>query len=448
MNFTKDNSSLLILHSSLFTRIVNLNKKIQLSVLQKVYLLCIVVCFSSCSNIYKSIDNRNFSNKYKPGEQTLHALYEVFQPSANKLELHFKLYPFEFKFDKSKKDTLNTAFVSLFFKVTKTYKSKQIIDSLTQNYIFRRKPLPYFIGKLPINLPDNEPYILEVFLRDHKTGEVISEVINIQKDAIGLANSYMIVSDDAMPTFKNYVHVNDTFMIKNSLKTSNELQISKLDINFSPALPPDMVASTKIQADISKQEILSFHKMDTSRIILNDEGVYLLSNQSIKQQKSFSVFNHFYPYVKHPEQLLNSLYYLCADGEMEYLHSLNNPKQAVDTFWQSITPDLNKARELIRVYYNRVQLANYFFTEKKEGWLTDRGMIYIIFGSPSYVSINKDGELWVYGQNERTGLSFFFYREHHPILGEYFELSRSDRYARIWFNAISTWRKGKVFSIN
>ena len=39
-----------------------------------------------------------------------------------------------------------------------------------------------------------------------------------------------------------------------------------------------------------------------------------------------------------------------------------------------------KAKSLIAIYYNRIQNANLHFTTFKEGWKTDRGMIYVVFG--------------------------------------------------------------------
>ena len=41
---------------------------------------------------------------------------------------------------------------------------------------------------------------------------------------------------------------------------------------------------------------------------------------------------------------------------------------------------LERAKELIKNYYGRLQHANLFFTSYLEGWKTDRGMIFMIFG--------------------------------------------------------------------
>ncbi len=412
-------------------------------------ILLIPLLMVSCYSVYNTINNRNFADNYNPRKNHLHAFFEVYQSAPNKLDLYFKVFPIEFLFERSKADSVPSANISIAFRVTENYKSIKIVDSLTQNYVFRGKPRPVFLGNLPIHLPDDNQYVLEVFLTDKKSGKSISQIIHIQQDSRGLADSYMLLSKYAVSTFKPYVTVNDSFRVKCTLKSSPELQITRLTMKQKPAIPPDIILTGDENYSLDYDTIINYPQMDTTLISLKKEGVYILKNSSLKLPKAVCDVNQFYPYVKTPIQLLKSIAYICTEKELEQLEKLGNPKQAVDTFWQNITPDLNKARELIRVYYNRVQLANYFFTENaKEGWLTDRGMIYIIFGNPNFVNKDDEGETWIYGQNIQIGLNFYFYRNSHPVLGEYFELNRSDRYARIWFNAISTWRSGKVFSIN
>jgi len=41
-------------------------------------------------------------------------------------------------------------------------------------------------------------------------------------------------------------------------------------------------------------------------------------------------------------------------------------------------------------------MANYFFTSYKPGWMTDRGMIYIVLGPPVILHKGDDFEEWIY----------------------------------------------------
>jgi len=115
----------------------------------------------------------------------------------------------------------------------------------------------------------------------------------------------------------------------------------------------------------------------------------------------------------------------------------------------NLSSDPHRAKELIRVYYNRVILANTFFGTYKQGWQTDRGMIYIIFGPPATIYKSSDIEQWIYGDNpELSDISFSFKKTSNLLSDNEYILIRDQRYQTIWAQAIETWLQGRVFSIN
>jgi len=126
-----------------------------------------------------------------------------------------------------------------------------------------------------------------------------------------------------------------------------------------------------------------------------------------------------------------------------------NQKLAVDNFWINTAGSIDKARELIRIYYNRVFYANYFFVSYKEGWKTDRGMIYIIYGPPDVLYKNDEEERWIYRNSKGTeNISFTFRKVENPFTQNDFVLNRSDELDSRWGEAISSWRNGLIFSID
>ena len=78
--------------------------------------------------------------------------------------------------------------------------------------------------------------------------------------------------------------------------------------------------------------------------------------------------------------------FICVSNE-EYKKLLNaeNPKTVLDEFWLSRNKNESEAKQLIKTYYNRAKEANRLFSYAKEGWKTDMGMIFIIFGRPAMV---------------------------------------------------------------
>jgi len=103
------------------------------------------------------------------------------------------------------------------------------------------------------------------------------------------------------------------------------------------------------------------------------------------------------------------------------------------------------AREMIRIYYTRVQYANFYFTTDREGWKTDRGMIYVIYGPPK-ILIKKDGqETWTYFLQSGESIRFTFRYKENPFTNNLYELQRNLEPSPHWREAVDSWRNGRVF---
>jgi GWxTD domain-containing protein len=72
-------------------------------------------------------------------------------------------------------------------------------------------------------------------------------------------------------------------------------------------------------------------------------------------------------------------------------------------FWKDNDPTPNTPKnELMNVYYTRVKIATERYSHYVEGWKTDMGMVYIIYGTPGNIdrhpfeSDSKPYEIWTY----------------------------------------------------
>jgi len=126
-------------------------------------------------------------------------------------------------------------------------------------------------------------------------------------------------------------------------------------------------------------------------------------------------------------------------------------KRRFDAFWAERVPNRQAAANLLARYYERVEEANVLFTSHKEGWKTDRGMIYIVFGPPAYVENRFNRRDWYY--YERGGIvsralpPFIFQRSSAYGLSGMFDhyiLQRSERYEEEWRRRRDQWRDGRV----
>ena len=122
-----------------------------------------------------------------------------------------------------------------------------------------------------------------------------------------------------------------------------------------------------------------------------------------------------------------------------------NKKLALDQYWINMTKDEEKAKSLIREYFRQVEFANILFSDFKQGWMTDRGMIYIVMGPPQEVYFNSDRETWIYdGMNSNSKINFTFARVKNILTPNYYVLNRSRAYQPEWFKGITLWRSGSM----
>ncbi len=84
---------------------------------------------------------------------------------------------------------------------------------------------------------------------------------------------------------------------------------------------------------------------------------------------------------------VKQLRYVATQDEISNIESGASQAERLarfEEFWRKLDPTPNTARnEAFDEYYNRVQHANAKYKSYAEGWLTDMGMVYIIYGQPT-----------------------------------------------------------------
>jgi GWxTD domain-containing protein len=144
-------------------------------------------------------------------------------------------------------------------------------------------------------------------------------------------------------------------------------------------------------------------------------------------------------------ELIDPLLYLTTAAERQQLRQAADPKRAVDQFWlASAGGDQTRGRDYIRRYYGLVTLANELFTGHKAGWLTDRGLLYVVLGAPTSVRRLPTGEeRWAYNALDRTGRETIFTFRPRPstLAPDNYELVRRPEYQTLWYAAVERWRK-------
>ncbi|MDZ7690711.1 MAG: GWxTD domain-containing protein [Balneolaceae bacterium] len=132
------------------------------------------------------------------------------------------------------------------------------------------------------------------------------------------------------------------------------------------------------------------------------------------------------------------------------LKNSDSLKQAIDTFWLKNIGSKSKAKQVISLYYQRVEEANKQFSNFKEGWKTDPGMMYILFGRPLYYDRYIDSMTWYYSYDRSDPRETFQFDKptiKHPSFPfDHYILTRNFFYDNIEYQQRERWLSGLILS--
>jgi GWxTD domain-containing protein len=336
------------------------------------------------------------------------------------------------------------------FDCTDIENNKLVNDSSTFINVVEIKKQQKIIV-FPIILPAEQGriYLLLVQTTDLLRRNTIRQFLTINKTGIHSAQNFKLTALNGSPKLEKTIHENEIFRI-----TYQRKSIDKLFIKYMSA--PQPIATSPLSPAPARE--LSFkadsvwiqpYSSDTN-FMFGYEGLYLIQTDTTRKEGLLLMnFGPSYPGENRAAQLVQPIQYLTSTTEYQRLSQEVVPKKMMDNFWLAATGSTDKARMLIRVFYTRMSYANQFFTDFKEGWKTDRGMVYLVYGLPNNIQKGSDSEIWEYARKQQaTPVSFVFERKPSPYSDEYFVLRRSDPQSTFWRQAVDSWRKGRVFHFN
>jgi GWxTD domain-containing protein len=186
----------------------------------------------------------------------------------------------------------------------------------------------------------------------------------------------------------------------------------------------------------------SFRVSASSPITFYQKGLYLTKHDNNAAHGFTFRVEDDYPKLGRLETLLGPLIYITTKDENEKLLQAGGDKKKFDPVILGITGNSERAKTFMRSYFKRVEFANKQFTSYKEGWKTDRGMVYIIYGAPDVVYISEGREVWEY-RGERLSQRFQFIKSETIFDPNNFVLIRNKAFQRLWLEKVDLWRKAR-----
>lgn len=262
-------------------------------------------------------------------------------------------------------------------------------------------------------------------------------------------------------------------------RANAELFVVRLLCDTSVALQPYVFSSPEGSLvargiDHEKHDTVSVQRKELSPLLREmpivfrlpalGRGVYLLDERVtvltaadakdsvvLNQRYDLAVNGVNFPRPSTLDELIEALPYVAREGELQAMtkaQTTQEKRREFELFWLKLGGSQQGAANLIKQYYSRVQEANMLFTTYKEGWKTDRGMVYIVMGPPASVSTRLNREYWMYGYDEQDVTSLYIF-ERSGNLGllsvfPNYVLVHQPYYTTNWERQVNRWRTGSI----
>jgi GWxTD domain-containing protein len=281
-------------------------------------------------------------------------------------------------------------------------------------------------------LTEEKPWFAVLQIKNNVTQGVFSYFVGFE--ANWPVTHYLLQND--LPVMREYIQSGSNYRIGN-FNTDRPLYGFYYKRSFQPAPPP--FARNAPEEKFLKAD--SVFVLRDSGFSPKASGLYLFQEDTLSAA-GFAIVAGQPPYPKYNTiaGLSGPLIYITTAEEQRDLKSVNNEKSRFDKIILGITKDTDRAKTFMRSYYQRVEQANRHFTGYKEGWKTDMGMIFTVFGAPSEVSRTTSNEVWYY---EGLKTKFIFQRSGSVFAPNNWFLQRDNNFSQPWFSTIDLWRKGR-----
>ncbi|HRG00502.1 MAG TPA: GWxTD domain-containing protein [Bacteroidia bacterium] len=418
--------------------------------LKILYSLFIAVVLVACAS--QKVNQSSNDRLYKKGNNELNSKYTVYHINDSVSQLFYELSNDVLIYKKT--DTSNYFYcdVKLQLQVKLEDKLDQIINTESIKIIDRQTDAitKYLNGSIYFKLKKDHNYYIDINVIDNHKKTIYHHNLYSNKESVNSRQNFLVYNSRQEVLFNSYYKPDDVVYIQSFRNKEKLYEVDFFKANFRLALPPFSVEPMQHFSYKPDSTFSVYEKNGLIELALPQKGFFhLKTNNATKEGVTFYVYESSYPKIKNTEQMIMATRYIMAKKEFDNCMISEDKKAAIDKFWVDIGGSNERAKELIKKYYGRVQESNKLFSSFQEGWKTDRGMIYIVFGAPNNVSKRKNGEIWTYGEvGNPSSLVFIFTKVINPFTDNDYYLERSEVFKAPWYEAVDMWRQGRIYLDN
>jgi GWxTD domain-containing protein len=426
--------------------------------------ICILIAWIlySCQSSKNVFDPKDLSYLYNPLKNSINPRYGIFNESEKSSVLSVKFFNSDLYFNEANPKGIPMAMMLISVRLYNLSQGKTLADTAVYDLdVVKDQARDEYLYHIPLKVEKGSDYVAEIKIVDKIRQMMVHAFVPFSTTSENsrynfYARGHFMHNELLNPVIRKNEYLNLIY---------NKKQVDTLFISFYKLFegvpyPPSMVLPERsISSD--PDTIIGLPYCDTLPMMFPRKGIYLCTTgKNIREGYAFMNFGLTFPGMTTPVDMIEPLAYLASEDEMAAMRSSIKPKLALDDFWVKCGGNIEKSRELIRIYYTRALYANYYFSSYREGWRTDRGMIFMIYGPPDKVYKSAEEESWGYRKSEVKSswgtryhvkedyLFFNFKKRDNRFSDNDYSLNRSETVVSYWDRAVSSWRKGIVFRLD
>jgi GWxTD domain-containing protein len=439
-----------------------MKKGIIRSVIVPVMVITFACLSNSCQSTRTVFDPKDLSYLYNPTKTSINPRYGILNQSDDGSILSVKFFNSDLYFNEANPRGVPMASMYISVHLYNLRNGKAPVDTALYNLDIVKDPTrDEYLYKIPLKVEKGFEYMAEVKIVDKIRQQMTHTFVPFNTLSENNRYNFSVRGNFLHNELLNpVIRKNEYLNLIYTKKPVDSIFISYFKPYEAVPYPPAMVLPER--AISSKPDTtVGLPYSDSLPMMFPRKGIYLCTvGKNLSEGYSFMNFGTSFPGLTTPEEMIEPIAYLASDEEMATLRSSLRPKVALDDFWINCGGNIEKSRELIRIYYTRALYANYYFTSFREGWRTDRGMVYIIYGPPDKLYKSATDETWGYKKSEvksswgtryqvKEGYLYFnFTKRSNKFSDNDYSLNRSETIVSFWDKAVNNWRKGIVFRLD
>lgn len=404
----------------------------------------------SCGSSTTAYDDK-LSEKYQNVKSEAELSFKVFHFSADSSRLYVRLNTGDLLYARRGGNEATAGLIVEIEPIDISESPKKNIATKTFKILDtdKNQEAKTLVASSDFALPFGKMYRLKITARDMNKDATQNKWIDVDKTEFSSRQNFILYeSGSAYPLFTDRIKPNKTYRLESNMSVNKPIFGNYYDRVFPLPMPPFSEYEPK-PFDYTPDSTFTLEPGDDHAVDFTStiSGFYHFQFDNT-QKKGFSAFISAdeFPEVETVANMIAPFRYLVGGREFEAIVNARNQKAAIDSVWIDWTGSRDRARKAIKEYYSRVEYANREFSSYVEGWKSDRGLIYIVYGKPNKAYRQGQVETWIYGEeNNPLSITFHFITVINPFTDNDYRLSREGLFKQSWYRAVNAWRDGRIY---